>query len=388
MSHKKMNCWFAAWGIMKMAYLVQFQINIFALGVLFALYLFVRASKLRTFSGNIILWIIYATGASIILEPLTWIFDGMMFPGAYFLEYSTNFLLFLVGPVIGGVLLSYVDYRIFKDQRRIRSKMYYQQASVLTFFILLYNLYNPIYFRINPLTNGFNSGPFKELHYVVLAAFYVYMVFFAWKHRQKIPVQETLIFVLCFLSPIAGMVIQMFDSKLHFSWTSIVLGLLLVYVFLETVPSEEDHLTKLFNRRSYETELSHLLKSGKEFGVFIFDLNNFKEINDEHGHQKGDEVIVAFGRALEKIFSEKGLASRLGGDEFAVILRGGDKKVERYIHQLSTLLHQEKDPVVASLTFSYGYQHYHQDMTMDDLYTLADGKMYLHKKASKEIQLS
>jgi len=64
-------------------YLVQFQINVFALGILLSLYLFMRTSKLRTFTNRLLRWIIYATAASIVLEPLTWIFDGMMFQGAY-----------------------------------------------------------------------------------------------------------------------------------------------------------------------------------------------------------------------------------------------------------------------------------------------------------------
>jgi hypothetical protein len=213
-------------------YLVQFQINVFALGVLVSLFLFMRNSKLRTFTNRLLRWIIFATAASIVLEPLTWIFDRMMFPGAFFLEYTTNFLLFLIGPVIAGLLLSYVDYRIYNDSVRIQQRIYYQYGSILTFLILLYNMFNPIYFVVNRETNGFNSGPLKEVHYFLLGGSYLLMLYFLIRNYKKITRREVLIYAICFLTPILGMVVQLFHSKLHFSWTSIVIGLLMVYIFL------------------------------------------------------------------------------------------------------------------------------------------------------------
>lgn len=365
-------------------YLVQFQINLFALAILLSLFLFIRTSKLRTFTNRLIRWIIFATGCSIILEPLTWIFDRMTFPGAFFLEYSTNFLLFLIGPVIAGLLLSYVDYRIINDAARIRQRLFYQQGSIVTLAILLYNLYNPIYFRVNPETNGFSSGPLKELHYVLLGFSYLVMLYFLIRHWKKISLKEVLIYALCFLTPILGMVVQLFDSKLHFSWTSIVIGLFMVYLFLETMPSDEDYLTKLFNRRSYETELTYLVNNKKPFGILIFDLNDFKEINDIHGHHKGDEVLIHFANALGYVYSKDGLASRLGGDEFAVILRGTQHQVETSINKVKSYIRRSEDPVLKSLTFSYGYEKFYMDMSVDSLYKQADQKMYLQKKALKK----
>lgn len=375
---------FRKMGDIMLHYLVQFQINLFALAILLSLFLFIRTSKLRTFTNRLIRWIIFATGCSIILEPLTWIFDRMTFPGAFFLEYSTNFLLFLIGPVIAGLLLSYVDYRIINDAARIRQRLFYQQGSIVTLAILLYNLYNPIYFRVNPETNGFSSGPLKELHYVLLGFSYLVMLYFLIRHWKKISLKEVLIYALCFLTPILGMVVQLFDSKLHFSWTSIVIGLFMVYLFLETMPSDEDYLTKLFNRRSYETELTYLVNNKKPFGILIFDLNDFKEINDIHGHHKGDEVLIHFANALGYVYSKDGLASRLGGDEFAVILRGTQHQVETSINKVKSYIRRSEDPVLKSLTFSYGYEKFYMDMSVDSLYKQADQKMYLQKKALKK----
>ncbi|MFH5837300.1 diguanylate cyclase domain-containing protein [Proteiniclasticum sp. C24MP] len=370
-----------------MDYLVQFQINIFALFILLSLYLFVRISTIRTFSSRLLRVLIVATAVSIIMEPLTWIFDGMLFRGAFLLEYGTNFLLFLLGPVIGGLLLSYMDYRTYKNPRRVRERFYYQQVSFLTFLLLVVNIFLPIYFSVNPVTNSFSSGDYKEIHYVVLAGFYIYMLYFILRSRRKITRKESMIFILCFLLPIIGMVIQLYDSKLHFSWTSIVIGLMIIYVFLETTPSEEDYLTKLYNRKNYESQLNYFVQIRKPFGVVIFDLNYFKEINDSYGHQKGDEVLIAFGQALKKTFDRYGLVSRLGGDEFAVIIDGQYDSIEFLIEELTGALSHHEDPLVNKLEFSFGYQKHQESISLDELYNLADHKMYAHKQRIKKSQM-
>ena len=364
-----------------MSYLVQFQINIYALTILLVLFLYIQVSKIMTFSRMLIKMVLITTTIAIIVEPLTWIFDGMLFPGAFFLEYSTNFILFLIGPVIGGLLMSYVDYRLFRDPRRINSRFYYQHASVLTLGILILNFSRSVYFTVNPQTNGFSSGDYKCIHYVLLGLLYIYMLFFVSLNRKKATFREIMLYMLCFLFPVAGMLIQLVDSKLHFSWTSIVLGLLAIYIFLETTSSDQDYLTKLYNRRSFETHLQYLMQGKKPFGLVVFDLNFFKEINDQHGHKMGDEILVNFASALKQSFARTGLAVRLGGDEFAVVVQSN--LIDEQIKQLNYILSKNVNPLISNLSYSYGYQKFVNGMSADTLYSSADHKMYRHKQALK-----
>jgi len=368
----------------RMDYIVQFQINIFGLMILFVLYLFIRLTKVQTYSKKLIKLIVMATAIAIVVEPLTWIFDGMTFWGAYFLEYATNVVLFLMGPIIGGLLISYVDFRIFQSPQRIFRRLYYQHVSIATFGVLIINFFYPIYFRVDPVTNGYSSGDFKSFHYLALAGIYLFMLYIIIKNIRKLLFYEALIYFLCFLIPILGMFIQTFDSKLYFSWTSIVLGLLVIYIFLETNPSDEDFLTKIYNRRSYEMYLNHLCQSNKNFGIVIFDLNAFKEINDFHGHNKGDETLVAFADIIKRVFLNIGFAARLGGDEFSVIITKEMAEIEFFIHEIAKQLSHHDDPVIKGLSFSYGYERYQEGMTLDELYIAADNKMYINKKDVKD----
>ena len=368
-----------------MEYLVQFQLNVFAIMILAVLFIIMRAkSRVKSFSKKLLKVVMAAAAIAIVFEPLTWMFDRRLFPGAYFLEYSTNFILFLIGPVLGGLMLSYVDYHLFRSPSRIYKRMFYQHMSFLTLLILLVNLMYPVYFDVAPATNRFSSGDFKDVHYVVLASQYIAMSVMVMKHRKKVPSNVRLIFLFFFALPIIGMIIQLFDSKLYFSWTSIALVVLVAYTCLESTTTEQDYLTNLYNRQSYETYLQHLIEKKRSFGVVLIDLNDFKHINDEYGHFKGDQVLIEFGRVLVDAFPNQALAARLGGDEFIVLVEN-ERDIDTYVTSIHRLLKKRDDPLLKALRFSYGYQIYQEGMSMDELYTSVDKKMYKDKRAKRSM---
>lgn len=85
--------------------------------------------------------------------------------------------------------------------------------------------------------------------------------------------------------------------------------------------SEQDALTKLYNRHAGERLINELLKTEKIYLFAIFDCDHFKVINDTFGHMVGDKVIMAIGKVLTDNFPNQ-IAMRLGGDEFVLFLYG------------------------------------------------------------------
>jgi diguanylate cyclase (GGDEF)-like protein len=85
-----------------------------------------------------------------------------------------------------------------------------------------------------------------------------------------------------------------------------------------------DSLTGLYNRRFFDEALAQNIEAarryGRELSLVLFDLNNFKQINDTCGHQAGDEVLKIFSRRLQETARKADIVCRIGGDEFAVIL--------------------------------------------------------------------
>lgn len=362
-----------------MEFLIQFQIHLLALVILFVLFLYVRLSKIKSFSKRIAVNVIFATGLAIILEPLTWFFDGKVFSGSFYLEYLTNFLLFLVAPVIGGLMISYVDYRINHNRQRIYKRLYYQHLTFLTLVLLLVNVFYPIYFSVDFQTVSYTGGAYEIIHYVIVALAYIYMVYMVVANKQVLSRYESNIYISVFAIPIIGMFVQLFYSRLHLSWNAIAIAVLVVYIFLETSPSEEDYLTKLYNRRSLEQHMRYLIQVDEDFVLVLFDLNKFKSINDTYGHGKGDDILRQFALCLKTVFEGKALVSRLGGDEFAVVVEESFDHVNIFINQIQKHIKSHADKVYRALTFSYGYLPYEKPMTMDDLYAQADKRMYANK---------
>lgn len=89
-----------------------------------------------------------------------------------------------------------------------------------------------------------------------------------------------------------------------------------------SVEAAFDHLSRVHNRRSFEEKQSELFKTLKEgwtHSLLLLDIDNFKQINDTFGHEAGDQMIVAFGKALRDNLRSSDFIARLGGDEFCVI---------------------------------------------------------------------
>jgi diguanylate cyclase (GGDEF)-like protein len=88
--------------------------------------------------------------------------------------------------------------------------------------------------------------------------------------------------------------------------------------------SIRDSLTGLFNRRHLHQRLAEEIaradRSGRRFSVAMLDLDNFKQVNDEHGHQTGDEVLIAFAEDLAGRVRRTDCVGRWGGEEFLLIL--------------------------------------------------------------------
>ncbi|MBH3338754.1 GGDEF domain-containing protein [Pseudomonas mendocina] len=108
-----------------------------------------------------------------------------------------------------------------------------------------------------------------------------------------------------------------------------------------------DPLTALYNRRALEARAGNLLKETsptRPGALLLIDIDNFKQVNDLHGHLAGDRLLIALGEMLRALLPERALTARLGGDEFVILL--GDASNERVV-ALSDALRQRFNPMAA-----------------------------------------
>lgn len=154
--------------------------------------------------------------------------------------------------------------------------------------------------------------------------------------------------------------------------------------------SETDGLTKLLNRRGLENRLKDIFKSDNSNGVLIiFDLDNFKSVNDILGHPIGDEVLKIFSRCLTNSFRENDIISRIGGDEFVVFINKNmeldtlSKKLNGLLNNIRSDLNYYYKNYGLSTSIGVAYRDNHIN-TYEELYEEADKGLYKAKNLGKD----
>ncbi len=367
-------------------YIEQFQINIYAVIMLTALLIIIKGQSQIVFpSKRLLKWIIAATILSIVMEPLTWIFDDMPTGTGFLLNHLTNALLVLLAPVIAGLFAAYIDLKLNNDWNRLRRRLFYQGPTTAMAVLLLVNLAFPLFFFIDPDLNHYVQLPFHLFTYMLVLAIYLTTGALTFHARDRIEtgVYRT-VFIFLFL-PIIGMAVQAVNLRLNFSWTTVGIAILIVYTFLESSAGEKDFLTGLYSRSIYDRYVSTLIAQRTPFRLMMIDLNDFKGINDEHGHLSGDLVLREFSRILQQVFGREQMVARLAGDEFIVVIEHTQEEEEDIPARITSACRVHHHRLIQHLCFGYGLETYVSGMSYDELYTRVDEKMYRRKKEMKSL---
>ncbi len=150
-----------------------------------------------------------------------------------------------------------------------------------------------------------------------------------------------------------------------------------------------DALTKAYNRKMVDEYLEqHEGDIANGFTLFYLDLNDFKPVNDIHGHEAGDKLLIAFVERMRHNFKQGTPIVRMGGDEFALIMNTtlSEIALTSVIKRIDSLSKEKfnLDGLLVQISSSIGYAQYPQDgETMADILAKADEKMYAWKKAFK-----
>ena len=152
-----------------------------------------------------------------------------------------------------------------------------------------------------------------------------------------------------------------------------------------------DTLTKLLNRGAAKKMTEEYLSrfpDGTACALMIIDLDNFKQINDQHGHLFGDAVLTRTAREIEKLFRNQDIVARIGGDEFMVVMRGTADRVilenrcQRLLLALRTafMSYRKQLPLSCSIGIALSPEH---GRTYFDLFHNADQALYQAKAGGK-----
>jgi diguanylate cyclase (GGDEF)-like protein/PAS domain S-box-containing protein len=155
--------------------------------------------------------------------------------------------------------------------------------------------------------------------------------------------------------------------------------------------STHDYLTALPNRRSFEQSLIKALHSAPEknvTGILFLDFNNFKTINDEHGHKYGDLALIEIAHRLTKSIRASDMVARLGGDEFVMLVRGFEDldQIADFAKKILRIFRKEivlgKKKFITTVSIGIAVHPFHGKKAADLLHR-SDMALYKAKKGGK-----
>ena len=155
----------------------------------------------------------------------------------------------------------------------------------------------------------------------------------------------------------------------------------------------QDALTGIYNRRGIEKMISHwfndYLPTGYPFGLVFLDVDDFKQINDTHGHLLGDQILTHISERLKQNLRQSDIVGRWGGDEILILLREVTAvTIERVMQKMESFLNDENYPTFAgslAVTASLGGGVIQKDESLFNFLQRVDDAMYAGKKQRKRM---
>jgi diguanylate cyclase (GGDEF)-like protein len=155
-----------------------------------------------------------------------------------------------------------------------------------------------------------------------------------------------------------------------------------------------DPLTGLSNRLKFNqalaSEISRSMRYETRLSLVMYDVDNFKVVNDTHGHQVGDKILVQLCRFVPRLLRNTDLLARWGGEEFVILTPGSDGEMAyQTAEKLRTAIEQVKFDEIGTVRCSFGVAQYVYGDTAETLISRADDALYRAKlKGRNRVELA
>ena len=308
-----------------------------------------------------------------VLEVVTLAVDGA--PAGYrWLNILSNYLGFGLSP---GVCLCLV---YVMDRKKRMNRWFRAAVCCEACYLLFLALSIPagLVFSVSA-DNVYSRGQYFYIYIIMYFAAIVYLSVSTFvtarefQNRSRALIYPLMIFLLI------ETIIQVTLPDLHVTWLCVTLLSVLYFIYCSEMWTQLDALTGLLNQNSYLNRTAEMRRNG---GVLVvFDVDDFKQINDRYGHLQGDLCLAEIGRCIKKAYARSGYCYRTGGDEFCVLMENADREAQcaqEFVRQLE----QRRKAVDFLPTVSFGSAPFLGEDVLA-VKNRADQEMYRHKKARK-----
>lgn len=254
--------------------------------------------------------------------------------------------------------------------------------AVVNFLAAAGSAFWPLIFFVNA-QNDYGRGPFFGVYVLAYTFSLCYLLIQTLSVIERYQNNNRSIPIMLFSFVAIGCMGQVLCPQLHISWLCISFAIVLYYMYCCDLLHQIDGLTGLLNRRIYEFNLSKLNPRKTDLAVIMFDIDDFKSINDRYGHPYGDHCLMIVSMCIKKAFFKLGLCFRVGGDEFCVLVlkpnrKAVEKACENFQEELDKVRREEERLPAVSVGWTLA-----QNEPVADVIAQADQKMYEHKRRHK-----
>lgn len=308
-----------------------------------------------------------------------------------------NLVMFLMSPVYPILWLLYVQVQVVNDAKNTKKMMNFLKgcfaAHVLT---VLGSLKFGWYYYIDA-ENIYHRGPFFGVPVMFTMAIIGYSYYLILRHRNYMAKKNYLALIFFAVPPILAIGLQYLFYGATLVLSGVVLSILIVYFSIQNQRIHTDFLTGVYNRNKLdhylERRVKHIAIEGP-FSAILIDLDDFKAINDNLGHDIGDEALELAASLLSACIDKEDILARYGGDEFCIVLKSGDAShlklvVSRIAHTFEAFNKSGQKDYHLSVSIGKGTFDPESMVTANDFLRLIDRQMYHDKrlKKSKSLQL-
>ncbi|HBS02912.1 MAG TPA: hypothetical protein DEA63_03490 [Firmicutes bacterium] len=341
----------------------------------------------KTATSACLFLMLLLTGLSAVSDTISSILDGQPGNAVRIILYIVNTCSFITTVMLLTAWLLFL-FAFFDGKLKKPHFLLTHIPMLVGIILILANPFLPLFFTITPENTYLRLPGYYVLVVVELAILASSILYHFIDKRHAEPFQ--FYSMVIFLAPILiGVILQACFYGVSLQWPSVAIGIVGLFLTIQNQSIYRDSLTGLYNR-AYLTYLQQRYRlKNVSLAAIMIDLNDFKNINDQFGHQMGDKALIEAARTFVSIVGKKGNVIRYAGDEFLIFIRSPENEIgETFIRQINEAFAKQKQteerPYFLSVSMGCLEYRLNSSNSLDDLLFRIDEKMYEAKKRFHE----
>lgn len=227
--------------------------------------------------------------------------------------------------------------------------------------------------------NSYHRGNLFVIYLISYFLSVVYLLYETLRYSRKGFLQHKIFAHILSAFFLVSSSIQVIIPEVYTTRVAVVFSLCIYYAYNIELTNLFDKLTGILNQGTYLRKIKELKE---QQAVIILDIDNFKAINDNYGHQLGDRCLSSISRIMKSVFGNYGQCYRIGGDEFAIVLKKCTN-VENLIKRFEKSIADRFKSSPYKLSISLGFAEFEKGDSFETVVSRADMNMYNVKNQKK-----